>query len=346
MASTGEDELFMRAALTEARRGLGMVSPNPAVGAVLVHRGRAVGVGYHRARGLPHAEVECLTNIPPEVMRSATLYVTLEPCSTTGRTPPCTEAIIRAGVRRVVVGAIDPNPKHGGRGVRKLRAAGVEVSTGLLEEECTRLNEAFNKWIVTGHPYVIAKCGMSLDGRLTRPPQEGRWLTSPAARRHALRLRAAVDAILIGAETLRQDDPRLTNREGAGGGQPWRVVLTRSGKLPSRARLLRDRFADRTLVYRKWSLGRVLQDLGRREVISVLIEGGGDVLGQAFDARLVDKVQFYLAPIMTGGPVFAVAGRGGASTVEGAKLRGTHYERIGADLVVSGYPIWSESGAE
>lgn len=346
MADTGEDELFMRAALAEARRGVGMVSPNPAVGAVLVHRGHEIGVGYHRARGLPHAEVECLTNVPPEVLRAATLYVTLEPCSTTGRTPPCTDAIIRAGIRRVVIGAIDPNPKHGGRGVSKLRAAGVNVTTGLLAEECTRLNKAFNKWIVTGRPYVIAKCGMSLDGRLTKSPQEGRWLTSPAARRHALGLRAAVDAILIGAETLRQDNPHLTNREGTSGRQPWRVVLTRSGKLPRRARLFRDRFADRTLVYRRWSLGRVLQDLGRREVISVLIEGGGNVLGQAFDARLVDKVQFYLAPIFTGGPVFAVAGLGGATTVEGAKLRGTQYERIGADLVMSGYPIWSENGSE
>lgn len=336
----------MRAALTEARKGFGMVSPNPAVGAVLVHREGIIAAGYHRASGLPHAEVECLRSAPSRLRRSSTLYVTLEPCSTTGRTPPCTEAIISSGIRRVVIGAIDPNPRHGGRGIRQLRAAGLAVTNGLLAAECTRLNEAFNKWIVTGRPYVIAKCGMSLDGRLTKSPQEGRWLTGPAARRHALQLRGEVDAILIGAETLRQDDPRLTNRPVRGGRQPWRVVLTRSGRLPRQSRLLSDRFADRTLVYRGQTLRRVLDDLGGREVTSVLIEGGGDVLGQAFDARLVDKVQFYLAPVLTGGPVFAVAGKGSASTRAGAKIEEARYERVGRDLVVTGYPRWEYDSPE
>ncbi len=278
----------MWAALAEARRGIGTASPNPAVGAVLVQRGRITATGYHRATGLPHAEIECLADAPGASLRSATLYVTLEPCSTTGRTPPCTIAIVRAGVGRVVIGATDPNPLHGGRAIRELRSAGIEVTTGVLAVECTRLNEAFNKWIVTGKPFVIAKCGMSLDGRLTRTPNEERWLTSPAARRHARQLRAQVDAIVIGAETLRQDNPRLTTRGEGNGRQPWRVVLARSGKLPRAAHLFTDRFAGRTLVYRRKSLVQVLADLGRREITSVLIEGGGDVLGQAFDARLVD----------------------------------------------------------
>jgi len=340
------DETFMWAALAEARRGIGTASPNPAVGAVLVQRGRITATGYHRATGLPHAEIECLADASGASLRSATLYVTLEPCSTTGRTPPCTEAIVRAGVGRVVIGATDPNPSHSGRGIRELRAAGIEVTTNVLAVECTRLNEAFNKWIVTGKPFVIAKCGMSLDGRLTRPPNEERWITSAAARRHALQLRLQVDSILIGAATLRQDDPRLTIRGARETRQPWRVVLTRSGKLPREAHLFADRFAERTLVYRKKTLGQVLADLGRKEITSVLIEGGGDVLGQAFDARLVDRVQFYLAPLLTGGPVLAVSGNGAGSTVEGARLAEIRYEKLGRDLVISGYPRWEEKIAE
>ncbi|MDQ3115643.1 MAG: bifunctional diaminohydroxyphosphoribosylaminopyrimidine deaminase/5-amino-6-(5-phosphoribosylamino)uracil reductase RibD [Verrucomicrobiota bacterium] len=336
------DEIFMWAALAEAQRGIGSVSPNPAVGAVLVRGGRVVSSGYHRAPGLPHAEIECLASAASGSLRSATLYITLEPCSTTGRTPPCTDAILRAGVGRVVIGATDPNPMHAGRGIDQLRVSGMNVTTGVLDVECIRLNEAFNKWIVTGKPFVIAKCGMSLDGRLTRSPGEGQWLTCAAARRHARGLRAQVDAILIGAETLRQDDPRLTTRI-RGARQPWRVVLSRSGRLPRMARLFSDRFADRTLVYRGKSLAKVLEDLGRREITSVLIEGGGNTLGQAFDARLVDRLQFYLAPLLTGGPILALPGKGAGATLDGARLAQPRFEKIGPDLLVTGYPRWSET---
>jgi len=336
----------MRAALAAARRGIGSASPNPAVGAVLVRGQRVISRGYHRASGLPHAEIECLAAAPTGSLRPATLYITLEPCSTIGRTPPCTDAIVRAGVGRVVIGATDPNPLHGGRGIDQLRASGIRVTTAVLVAECSQLNEAFSKWIVTGKPFVIAKCGMSLDGRLTRAPNEERWLTGPVARRHAMRLRAQVDAILIGAETLRRDNPRLTTRGIPGARQPWRVVLSRSGKLPRDAHLFADRFAARTLVYRNKALRQVLADLGRREITSVLIEGGGNVLGQAFDARLVDKVQFYLAPLFTGGPVLAVAGKGAGSTADGAKLSQTRFERIGPDLIVTGYPRWDGETGE
>ena len=256
----------MRTALAEARRGIGRVSPNPAVGSVLVRGQRVISRGYHRASGQPHAEIECLTAAPRGSLRSAALYVTLEPCSTIGRTPPCTDAIVRAGVGRVVIGATDPNPSHSGRGIDQLRAAGIKVTTDVLAAECSLLNEGFNKWIVTGKPFVIAKCGMSLDGRLTRGPNEGRSLTGPVARRHAMQLRAQVDAILIGAETLRRDNPRLTTRGIRGARQPWRIVLSRSGKSPRTAHLFADRFADRTLVYQSKALRKVLADLGRREI--------------------------------------------------------------------------------
>jgi diaminohydroxyphosphoribosylaminopyrimidine deaminase / 5-amino-6-(5-phosphoribosylamino)uracil reductase len=327
----------MRAALLEARRGLGLTSPNPAVGAVLVIDGKIATKGHHKRAGWPHAEIECLRSFKKPVPKSAVLYVTLEPCSTTGRTGPCTGAIIEAGVRRLVIGETDPNPRHAGHGIELLKRAGLNVRAGVLARECSALNEAFNKWIRTRRPFVIAKCGMSLDGRLSRPPGETQWITSTASRRHAQQLRAQVDAILIGAGTLRADDPHLTVRLRQAK-QPWRIVLSHSGALPRRARLFTDRFATRTMVYDENNLDIVLRDLGEKEIISVLIEGGGEILGQALDQRLVDKVQLYLGPILTGGPVVAFPGIGAASTKQAWRLDRVRYERIGQDICVVGYP--------
>src|SRR5438046_6442197 len=209
---TERDQQFMRAALNEAKKALGQTSPNPAVGAVLVIDNRIVAKGHHREAGRDHAEIECLRDFGAPVPARATLYVTLEPCSTAGRTAPCTDAILSAGVRNVVVGTTDVNPRHSGKGIVQLRNAGVNVREGILTDECARINEAFNKWIVTGRPFVIAKCGMSLDGRLTRPAGESHWITGHSARRHAHQLRATVDAILAGAQTVRADNPSLTVR--------------------------------------------------------------------------------------------------------------------------------------
>jgi diaminohydroxyphosphoribosylaminopyrimidine deaminase/5-amino-6-(5-phosphoribosylamino)uracil reductase len=332
----------MRAALNEATKGLGQTSPNPAVGAVLVIDDRIVAKGHHREAGRAHAEVECLRHFGGPVPARAMLFVTLEPCSTEGRTGPCTDAILEAGVRNVVVGAIDVNPRHARKGIVRLRNAGVSVREGVLADDCAQINEAFNKWIVTGRPFVIAKCGMSLDGRLTRPAGEPRWITRGAARRHAHQLRAQVDAILVGAETVREDNPRLTVRGIRGARQPWRVVLTRSGKLPRGAHLFSDRFSSRTLTYQGKSLTTVLKNLGERGVTSVLIEGGGDVLGQALDARLIDKVQLYLGPILTGGPVIAFPGRGAGTTAHAFRLRRVSYQQIGQSVRVTAYPEISE----
>ncbi len=328
----------MCAALEEAKKGLGQTSPNPAVGAILVIDNRIVAKGHHRQAGRDHAEIECLRNFGARVPARATLYVTLEPCSTAGRTAPCTDAIIKAGVKSVVVGATDVNPRHSGKGIVQLRDAGVTVREGILHDECAQINEAFNKWIVTRRPFVIAKCGMSLDGRLTRPASEPEWITDSSARRHARGVRERVDAVLVGAETVRVDNPRLTVRGIRRARQPWRVVLTRSGKLPRRARLFSDRFASRTLIYRDKSLAAVLKDLGKRHITSVLIEGGGEVLGQALDARLIDKVQLYLGPILTGGPVIAFPGQGAENTANALRLRCVLYRRIGQSVCITGYP--------
>jgi len=336
--TTQRDEKFMHAALNEAKKALGQTSPNPAVGAILVIDNRIVAKGHHRGAGRDHAEIECLRDFAAPVPARATLYVTLEPCSTVGRTAPCTEAILKAGVRSVVVGARDVNPRHSGKGIMQLRNAGVTVREGILADDCARLNEAFNKWIVSGCPFVIAKCGMSLDGRLTRLAGEARWITGRPARRHAHELRARVDAILVGAETVRIDNPRLTVRGMRRTRQPWRVVLTRSGELPWRAHLFSDRLASRTLISKGRSLAAVLKNLGKRSITSILIEGGGEVLGQALDARLIDKVQVYLGPILTGGPVIAFPGRGAENALNGLRLRDVSYQQIGQSICITGYP--------
>ena len=330
-----DDEKFMRLALREARRGIGSTSPNPAVGAVIVRSGRVIAKGWHKRAGQPHAEVEALRALKnPAAAKGATIYITLEPCCTHGRTPPCTEALIAAGFARVVLGATDPNPAHAGRAVPILKKAGIRVTCGILAAECEALNVAFNKWVATGMPFVIAKAGMSLDGRLSRPPGEGQWLTSERSRADAMRLRASVDAILIGAGTLRTDNPRLTLR-GVAGRQPLRVVITRSGRIPNDAHLFTDAHSAHTLVYRGKSLRAVLRDLARRGCTSVLIEGGGELLGSAFDARLVDRVQFYIAPLLCGGP-HIIGGHGAASNEESLQLEKLTYRRCGPDVVLVG----------
>lgn len=324
----------MRLALAEARKGIGKTSPNPAVGAVIVRKGELIARGWHRRAGSPHAEIAAIRALEsPELARGATLYVSLEPCSTHGRTPPCVDAIIHHRFARVVVGAVDPNPAHAGRGIGILQGAGIEVVAGVLDVECTALNEAFNKWIVTRQPFVIAKCGMSLDGRISRPPGESQWLTSPESRRDAHRLRARADAILVGAETVRRDNPKLTVRGVRSTKQPWRVALSRSGDLPRDAHIFTDEWKDRTLVFN--SLDEALTELGCREVLSVLIEGGGEVLGAAFDQRKVDRVEFFYAPILTGGNKPAVAGLGVGDNAEGIRLMNPTFRKSGPDIHLS-----------
>lgn len=276
----------------------------------------------------------------------AVLYVTMEPCSTVGRTPACTDTIIESGLKKIVVGTIDPNPHHSGRGIERLRAAGIEVVVGTLDNECTALNAAFNKWIVSKTPFVIAKCAITLDGRLTRPENEMPWISNPKSRAEARALRGQVDAIIVGATTVRKDNPRLTVRDSRGSKQPFRVVLTRSAKFSKQSHIFTDRFKERTLVYRNQSLRAVLADLGQKDVNSVLIEGGGEILGQALDAGLIDRVYVYLAPIVTGGGTMAFAGEGANKTSAAARLHNVEYKMIDQDLRISGDVRYGGSSAE
>lgn len=337
------DAKWMHLALDQAKRGLGLTSPNPPVGAVVVAQDRVIGQGYHAKAGGPHAEVEAIRDARahfPKLVPGSTIYVTLEPCCTHGRTPPCTEAIKAAGIKRVVFGANDPNPAHHQRARDLFMLAGIMVKSGTLEPECADLIRPFAKWITTGIPYVIAKAGQSLDGRITRPAGESQWLTSNAARIHGRRLRLRADAIIVGAETVRKDNPRLTLRDGCaatGKDQPWRVILTRSGDIPAHSHLLTDDYKERTLIMQGIELRDVLRQLSERGVMTVLIEGGGIILGQAFREQLVDEVHWYIAPLLCGGGRPSVAGPALPASVE---LENAKVLPIGDNVHVSGYPKW------
>ncbi len=353
MAFSVQDEKFMRRALALALRGMGSTSPNPVVGAVLVRNGRFIGGGYHKRAGGPHAEVFALRGVKA---RGATLYVTMEPCSTWGKTPPCTDAVIAAGVKRVVVAALDPNPKHNGRGLKLLKRAGIRVESGLLAEESTRMNEVFKKWVTTGLPFVTAKAAMSLDGKIATRSGDSKWITSPAVRAIAHSLRAKVDAIMVGSNTVLKDNPHLTVRHGVRGKQPLRVVMDSRGRSPLSAHLFTDEFHERTVVItsrlssRRWrdalvkrgisvletkphDLRAALRALGKLNVTNVLIEGGGELLGAAFDGRLIDKVVFFYAPRVIGGrnAVAVFQGKGIQRVKQSVHLRDCRWRRVGSD---------------
>lgn len=289
---------FMRLALVEAEKGRGRTHPNPVVGAVVVRRGRAIARGHHEKAGLPHAEVNALRAAGKRA-QGADLYVTLEPCNHVGRTPPCTEAILAAGVKRVFYGSPDPNPLVDGHGARRLARAGVEVRGGLLRGECDASNEPWIKFITTGVPWVLLKVAVTLDGKLAGGPQP---ISGAPARELVHHWRDQLDAILVGAGTVRADDPQLTVRGVPGGRNPVRVVL---GTPPRRARLLRE--AGETLVLRG-PLRRVLREIGRRGLTSVLVEGGAQVLGEFLRTGLWDELRLFVAPKIFGAGALCWAG--------------------------------------
>jgi diaminohydroxyphosphoribosylaminopyrimidine deaminase/5-amino-6-(5-phosphoribosylamino)uracil reductase len=368
-----EDEhaLYMGQALALASRALGRTSPNPAVGAVLVRDGEVVGRGHTLPPGGPHAEVVALREAGARA-RGATLYVSLEPCSHYGRTPPCTDALIAAGVREVYAAVRDPYPEVDGRGIGLLRAAGIEVRVGLCEAEARQLNEGFFKRTRTGLPFVTAKYAMTLDGRIATRTGHSRWITGPDARRQVHKLRDRSDAILVGSGTVLVDDPELTTRlptEEAGWGgphHPLRVVLDGSGRAPLDARLFDPELPGRTLVActEATSDGRrtelrargvetlvvegegarvsprsLLKALGARGCNTVLVEGGSETLWGFFSEGLVDRVQAYVAPKLVGGrEAPGPIGGAGLDEMSGAwTLRDLKVQRYGDDLLVDGY---------
>jgi len=300
------DEKWMGMAVELAKRAGNSTRPNPRVGAVVVKNKKVVGEGFHRKAGDAHAEVEALRKAGVKA-KGADLYVTLEPCSTHGRTPPCTDRIVASGIRQVIYGAGDVDRRNAGCASRILSRKKIRVVKGILREECEKLNEDYRHWTTKKEPWVILKLAMTMDGYLVVPGR--RWVTGDAARAEVQKLRAGCDAVLVGAETVRKDNPRLTVRGtfrhsaecgNVGGVQPWRVVVTRSGKLPKGANLFRDRYQDRTLVYRNKKWGQLLRDLYQRGVSRLLVEGGAKVAEGLVKAGEVNEVVIYFAPISVG----------------------------------------------
>ena len=353
----------MQEALALARRGAGLTSPNPMVGAVVVAAGEIVGRGYHPRAGEPHAEVFALREAGART-RGAALYVTLEPCAHWGQTPPCTEAIIAAGIERVVAAMAYPDQRVSGRGLRRLTEAGIETRVGVAEREARDLNEAYVKHRTTGTPFVTAKWAMTLDGRIATSTGESRWISGEASRALVHERRAATDAILVGVGTVLRDDPALTSRTAAAR-QPRRIVLDSTLRVPPDARVLardgtpviiatteRASPAVRTVLEARGvevlvaggpdgrvDLTSLLRDLGRRGILSLLVEGGGTVHGAFFDAGLVDKVLVFLAPKIFGGPAPGpVGGTGVAELVQAWRLARAEVHRLGEDLMIEGYP--------
>jgi len=358
----------MRQALDLAQKGQGRTHPNPCVGAVVVKDARVVGRGSHKKTGAAHAEVNALRQAGPRA-RGAALYCTLEPCAHQGRTGPCTEAIIRAGIRRVFIGMKDPNPLVRGKGVKRLRAAGIQVHIGFLEEEAAALNAAYIFAMRRGRPLVTAKIASSLDGKTATRLGGSRWITDAASRRHARRARGSFDAIMVGIGTVLADDPKL---EAAPQKESWtKIVVDSSGRLPLDARLLKT--GGRVVVAtasmtrpreaalrgrgasvvrcpdakRQVDLARLLSVLHGLEVRHLLVEGGATLTGSLFDRRLVDRVVFYLAPKIIGGThaLPAVGGRGVARLSAAPRLKNVCWQRLKPDLFITadvGYPAKNE----
>jgi len=317
-----------------------MTSPNPLVGAVLVRDGRVIGEGWHHRAGEPHAEVNAFLDAEShrEDTTGATLYVTLEPCSTTGRTPPCTERILHSGVKKVVIGCLDPNPRHNGRAVETLEKNGIEVVSGVEETSCREINRSFFCWISTGKPWVVLKLATTLDGRIAAHTGDSRWVSGELSRRRVQELRRLADAVMVGANTVRADHPRLTVREPAGWPrQPLRIVASSS----MTGEELRTYFPDGNAELAdpgKEGWDSFLRRLGKREITNLLIEGGAGLAGSALDAGAVDRVEFHIAPKILGGEssLAAVAGRTPERMAEARLLKNIQVHRYGDDIAVSG----------
>jgi diaminohydroxyphosphoribosylaminopyrimidine deaminase/5-amino-6-(5-phosphoribosylamino)uracil reductase len=362
---------YMAYALSLAELALGYTSPNPAVGAVIVKDGVVVGLGHTQPPGSAHAEVMALQQAG-ERAKGATMYVTLEPCSHQGRTPPCTLAIIDSGIVKVCAATLDPNPLASGKGVQQLKEAGIEVIIGEYEEKAREINEGYVKFITTGFPFVIAKFAMSLDGKIATRGTDSRWISNIDARGYVQRLRHVVDAIMVGANTVISDNPKLSAR-GSGGGsgkggttkiQPLRVIVDGRGRTPSSAQIFSE--TGKTLIAVAKPLASKRRDelleagaeivelegnkgiielkelfelLGKRQITSVLVEGGSQLFGFLFDSKLVDKVLAFISPIIIGGEeAKAVVGGLGVEKIADADvLSNVKITSFGNDVLVSGY---------
>jgi diaminohydroxyphosphoribosylaminopyrimidine deaminase/5-amino-6-(5-phosphoribosylamino)uracil reductase len=359
---------YMDYALSLAELALGYTSPNPAVGAVIVKDGQVVGLGHTQPPGLAHAEVMAIRQAG-ERAKGATMYVTLEPCCHQGRTPPCTRAIIDAGIRRVHTALIDPNPEISGKGIEQLKAAKIEVIVGEHEEKAREINEGYIKYITTGYPFVMAKFAMSLDGKIATRTGDAKWISSEEARNHVHQLRRTVDAIMVGANTIIMDNPRLTARGSLDKGgrtksQPLRIIVDGKGRTPLNSQVFEEpgsilmavsKSVDSKKIaeYKKAGaevmkfdadndvidLSELMEVLGKKEITSVMVEGGSILFGSLFDHCLIDKVLVCIAPLIIGGEAAksAVAGCGAETIAQSLHLHNVTMHQVGADILLNGY---------
>ncbi|MGB9700806.1 MAG: bifunctional diaminohydroxyphosphoribosylaminopyrimidine deaminase/5-amino-6-(5-phosphoribosylamino)uracil reductase RibD [Thermodesulfobacteriota bacterium] len=362
-----EDIKFMRLALRLAEKGRGLTNPNPMVGAVVVKDGEIVGRGYHHQAGQAHAEILALREAGARA-RGATLYLNLEPCAHFGRTPPCTEAILKAGIKRVVAGMIDPNPLVSGRGIARLRAAGVKVEAGLLAEECRQLNAPFVKYITTGKPLITLKVALSMDGKVATNLGEARWISSAESRAYVHRIRHNADAVMVGIGTVLQDDPLLTVRLPAlkNPRQPLRVVVDSRLRIPLKSQIVKTAKYYPTLVATtnsaplsrikklakakvevltiskdrqgKVNLIALMEELAKRGILSVLLEGGPTLNASALQGKLVDRLLFFIAPKLIGGEKApgAIGGKGIKRLKDAIPVKNLRVRKLGSDLVLEG----------
>ncbi|MFA5357046.1 MAG: bifunctional diaminohydroxyphosphoribosylaminopyrimidine deaminase/5-amino-6-(5-phosphoribosylamino)uracil reductase RibD [Candidatus Omnitrophota bacterium] len=356
-------EYFMNLALGLALKGAGKTSPNPVVGALVVKNGRIIGRGYHEKAGSPHAEAIALDDAGMKA-KGSTLYVTLEPCAHFGRTPPCVDKIIKSGVKEVIIGMVDPNPKNNGKGIKILKTQNIRVSAGFIEDKLRKANEVFIKYITRKIPFITVKVGQSLDGKIATRTGESKWITSDRSRTYAHRLRARYDAVMVGVNTILRDNPKLD--APLSGKYPARIVVdsqlstpqganifsrkgpviivtlpVRSGQETENRKILS---AKATILEVKEESGQInlrdmMKKLARLGITSILVEGGGTLIGGLFDEGLVDKVSFFLSPKIIGGKeaVSSVMGRGIARVDKAFKLKGTGIKKIGEDLLIEGY---------
>ena len=356
------DEFYMRRTIRLAAKAHGMTDPNPIVGAIIVKNSRIIAEDYHKKAGTPHAEAAVIEKAGEEA-KGSILYVNLEPCChTEKRTPPCTKAIVSAGIKEVVIGMIDPNPKVSGRGILDLQKAGIKVRSGILEDEAKRLNETYIKYITTGKPFVILKVAMTLDGKIATPEGESKWITSEKARKAVHRLRSSVGTIMTAIGTVKADDPQLTARVQKGVRNPKRIIIDPDLEIPLNAKVLQ--MPPETIVVTKISninekkrilldrgvqiidyegekvnLDRLMKRLGEMEITSVLIEGGSSLNAHAFEDEVVDKVMFFIAPKIIGGmdSFPAVGGKSFRRLEEAYRLKDVRIKRLGEDILIEGY---------
>jgi diaminohydroxyphosphoribosylaminopyrimidine deaminase/5-amino-6-(5-phosphoribosylamino)uracil reductase len=364
-----DDIHYMQRALDLARKGMGRTNPNPMVGAVIVKNGQIIAEGYHKKAGTPHAEIHALNAAGQDALFS-TIYVSLEPCSHHGRTPPCADALVNAGIKRAVIASLDPNPQVSGRGLKILQDAGIETEVGVLEKEALKLNEVFFKYITSKRPFISLKTAVTLDGKIASWNGDSRWISNPASRKYVHNLRNVYDGIMVGIGTVLADDPMLNTRLDIDDKRdPLRIIIDGDLELPLESKIVKSSREQKTLVFtsrinnhskaaqlqdagieiielggnpQKLAVKKALEILGEREVCSILLEGGAELNAYMIEHKLINKVYWFIAPKIIGGrnSPSPIAGQGIELMDNALCLHNVDMQRIQDDILITAYTGW------